>query len=311
MTKSLMRRIGCLLGGCLAVAPLLAEAVSGTFLQDIEYGRAGGEVLLLDAAVPAGEGPYPAVILVHGGGWTGGSKAGDTAALIEPLAQAGFVCLAINYRLAPQHHWPACRDDVLTAIRWAKAHAVEFKGDPARIALIGYSAGGHLVCSAATVVDDSVRVQAVVGLAPLTDFVQELPKRGNILGSAQRGLLDRPQELTPESVGLLRAISPVNHLRPGLPPFLLIHGDADGSVPYVQSATFQARLRELGVDCDLITLPGAPHRLSEWERYLPGQQDRMIDWLREVLVVPAGAKVGSHALNAPPPWHEHADDLSS
>jgi acetyl esterase/lipase len=282
----LIVRIGFLLGAGTAVVPLVAETDSGALRRDIEYGRAGNEVLRLDAAVPTGAGPFPAVILVHGGGWTGGNKAGDIAALMEPLARAGFLCLSIDYRLAPQHRWPACRDDVLTVIRWAKAHAAEYKGDSARIALIGYSAGGHLVCSAATVVDDSVRVQAVVGLAPLTDFVQELPKRGNILGSAQRGLLNRPQELTPESVGLLRTISPVNHLRPGLPPFLLLHGDADGSVPYVQSVTFQAKLREHGVGCDLITLPGAPHRLSDWEKHLPGLQDNMIAWLREVLVVP-------------------------
>jgi acetyl esterase/lipase len=172
---NLMFRIGCLLGACTADAPLLAEAASGVLLHDIEYGRAGGEVLLLDAAVPAGEGPFSAVILVHGGGWTGGSKAGDIAVLIEPLAKAGFVCFSINYRLAPQHRWPACRDDVLTAIRWVKEHAAEFKGDSARIALIGCSAGGHLVCSAAIVVNDSVRVQAVVGLAPPTHHLCREP----------------------------------------------------------------------------------------------------------------------------------------
>jgi len=202
------------------------------------------------------------------------------------LTEARFTWFSINYRLAPQHRWPACLDDVLTAIRWVKTNAANYKGDPAHIALIGYSAGGQLACYAATVVDDTVRVQAVVGFAPLTDFVQELPMRGNTLGSAQRGLLNRPEELTPESLGLLRALSPVNHVRPGLPPFLLLHGDADESVPYEQSLTFQARLQTNGVRCDLITLPGAPHRLSDWNKFQPDHGARTMAWLREVLAVP-------------------------
>jgi acetyl esterase len=244
------------------------DAPTAKLHRDLEYGRAGDVPLLFDAHVPEWEGSFPVAILDHGGGWTRGDKADD---------------------IAPQHRWPACRDDVLTAIRWAKTHAAEFKGDAARIALIGYPAGGHLVRSAATVVDDTVRVQAVVNLAGPTDFVQELPKRGDILGVAQRGLLNRPQELTPESVGLLHAISPVDQLRPGLPPFLIMHGDADRSVPCEQSVTFQAKLRKPGVRCDLITLSGTPHNLTTWDEFTPDHSARLIAWLREVLVVPMPA----------------------
>ncbi len=262
---------------------VLATATASATVRDVVYGEAAGETLRLDAVVPDGAGPFPILILIHGGGWTGGDKGGDIAPLFAPLAAAGFTCVSINYRLAPHHRWPACRDDVLAAIRWLKAHSGKFKGDPARIALVGYSAGGHLAAFAATVVDDSARVQAVAGPAPLTDFEQELPKRGNVLGRAQQGLLNRPAELTPESLGLLRAISPVNHLRPGLPPFLLVHGDADQSVPFEQSVAFQARLRSLGVRCDLIRLTGAPHRLADWDKFQPDYLDRLVAWLREIL----------------------------
>lgn len=253
--------------------------------RDLEYGQAGGEKLLLDVSVPTGDGPHPVAILVHGGGWSRGDKfrvpsgdGADITPMFAPLTAAGFTWFSINYRHAPQHRWPACFEDVQTAIRWVKAHAAEFKGDPARIALFGHSAGGHLVCLAATLVDDSVRVQAVVGYAPVTNHEQDLPVRGGLSPSLQ-GLLNRPKVLTPESLGLLREISPLNHVRPGLPPFLLIHGEVDKTVPLQQSLDFQAKLRANDVTCDLMVLPGAGHGLADWERLDPDYPARLMKWL--------------------------------
>ena len=108
---------------------------------DIEYGEAGGEKLLLDAHVPAGDGKFPVVIIVHGGGWMSWDKETDIVPVFAPVA-TNFTWFTINYRLAPTNRWPACFEDVQTAIRWVKQHAAEFKGDPERIALLGYSAGG-------------------------------------------------------------------------------------------------------------------------------------------------------------------------
>lgn len=275
------------LSGLLVGAALLAAA-AGRHV-DLEYGEAAGERLLLDVSVPEGPGPFPVAILVHGGGWSGGDKRGadrpgsgaDITPWFGPLTAAKFTWFSINYRLAPKHRWPACLDDVATAIRWVRAHAAEFKGDPSRIALIGHSAGGHLVCQAATLVDDSLRVQAVVGYAPVTDHEQDLPARGGLSPSLQ-ALLDRPKEPTPESLGVLRAISPIHHVRPGLPPFLLLHGNADTTVPLQQSLAFQAKLRANGVRCDLIVVPGAGHRLTDWHRFLPDHGGRVVAWLREL-----------------------------
>jgi acetyl esterase/lipase len=276
-----------------ALAPLLLTEPRATKLSDLEYGTAAGEKLLFDVNVPAGEGPFPVAILVHGGGWSGGDKAAaeggaGIAPMFTALTGAHYVWFSINYRLAPKHRWPACLDDVLTAIRWVKANAAAFGGDPERIALFGHSAGGHLVCQAATVVDDSVRVQAVVGYAPVTNHEQDLPVRGGLSPSLQN-LLNRPKEVTPESLGLLRAISPLNHVRPGLPPFLLIHGDADKTVPIQQSYDFQEKLRANGVVCDLHVLPGAPHRLSEWEKAAPGYSAPLLAWLKQHLPAKAEA----------------------
>jgi len=271
------------------LAPVLLTESRTAKLSDVEYGSAGGEKLLLDVSVPAGAGPHPVAILVHGGGWSRGDKfrvpAGDSADItpwFAPLTAAKFTWFSINYRHAPKNRWPACFEDVQTAIRWVKANAARFNGDPSRIALFGHSAGGHLVCLAATLVDDSVRVQAVVGYAPVTNHEQDLPVRGGLSTSLQ-ALLNRPKALTPESLGLLREISPLNHVRPGLPPFLLIHGELDKTVPLQQSLDFQARLRANDGLCDLMVIPGGVHALADWGRLDPDYTTRMVAWLGEHL----------------------------
>jgi acetyl esterase/lipase len=171
---------------------------------------------------------------------------------------------------------------VQTAIRWVKAHAAEFKGDPARVALFGHSAGGHLVCLAATQAAPDTRVQAVVGFAPVTDFEYELPARGGLSPSLQ-DLFGQPKEVNPASLALLRETAPINHVTPELPPFLLLHGDADKTVPLQESINFQAKLKASGVPCDLMVIPGAPHRFTEWVKFDPDYPGRMIAWLRRTL----------------------------
>jgi alpha-L-fucosidase 2 len=278
----------------LTIAPLVALTIACAgepeLRKDIEYGRADGVSLKLDASVPDGTGPFPIAILVHGGGWHGGDKAGsdkpgdgaDVTPWFAPLTAAKFTWFSINYRMAPAHRWPACFEDVQTAIRWVKAHAAEFKGDPSRIALFGHSAGGHLVCLAGVLAGDDTRVQAIVGFSPVTDFEFELPMRGGLSTSLQN-LHNQPKEPNPASLAILRETAPINHVKPGLPPFLLVHGDGDKSVPYQTSLNFQAKLRAAGVTCDLITIPGAGHGMLNWNQFLPDYQKQLIDWLHQTL----------------------------
>lgn len=267
--------------------------------RDIEYVKhlkPTRESVVLDAHVPDGDGPFPVAILVHGGGWSAGDKGGtdkpgsaaDITPWFKPLNDAKFTWFSINYRLAPQYRWPACLEDVQAAIRWVKAHAAEYKGDPRRIVLFGHSAGGQLVCMAATVGDEDTRVQAVVGFAPTTNHEQDLAARGGLSPSLQK-LLDQPKEVTPASLAMLRDLSPLNHVHAGLPPFLLIHGDADKTVPYQQSLDFQARLRASGVPCDLITIPGGQHALADWSKIAPDYPARMIAWLKTTLTPTAAS----------------------
>src|SRR2546421_13063494 len=102
------RQVRALAAGMLLV--LLSQTCPGAEVKkDIEYGRAGEARLLLDAGIPDGPGPFPAVIVVHGGGWNSGDKQADPAPLLRALTESGsFTWFSINYRLAPANRWPAC-----------------------------------------------------------------------------------------------------------------------------------------------------------------------------------------------------------
>ncbi|MFO1475391.1 MAG: pectinesterase family protein [Verrucomicrobiota bacterium] len=260
--------------------PAAPAAVAG-ILKDIEYGVACGESLRLDAQIPAGAGPFPGLLIVHGGGWGAGDKATDVSTLFEACHKAGLAWFSINYRMAPTNRWPACYEDVQTATRWLKRHAPEYRVDPNRVAILGYSAGGQLALLAAVTADAETRVRAMVGCAPPADLVADTDHRGGLSKSLQ-ALLNRP-EADAATRKLLFEMSPINHLNPGAPPCLLVQGDADKTVPYEQATAFQARLQTNGVTCDLMTLKGAPHRIVEWEKFDPNWQARVAEWIRAKL----------------------------
>lgn len=262
---------------------------AATLTRDVVYREAGGETLRLDVSAPDGAGPFPVVILVHGGGWSSGDKAGaekpnsgaDITPWFSPLTEAGFLYVSINYRHAPAHRWPACLDDTRAAIGWVRDHAAEFRGDPERIALMGHSAGGQLALLAAMpgAEGEPSPVSAVVGCAAVSDFVADVARRGGLSPSLQ-GLLALPVEPTPEVLEKLRALSPVTRIARGYPPLLLLHGEADKTVPLAQSSALQERARTLGVKCELYVLPGAGHRLTEWTTHDPAWAKVLTGWLR-------------------------------
>ena len=264
---------------------LLVSTAHAELKTNIEYGNAGGIRLLLDANVPEGPGPFPIVIAVHGGGWCNCDKSGkgDFAPALKALTENQFVWFSIDYRLAPANQWPDCFDDLQTAIRWVKSHAAEYKGDPRRIALLGYSAGGQLVCLAATLAKKNTRVQAVVGLAPPTDLVADAERRGGVgKWPAMRNLLGR-DTMDKGTLKLLAAMSPIHHVKPGLPPFLLMQGDSDKTVPPPFTEKFAAKLKEDDVPCELAFLKGPGHRIADWEKFDPAYQKKLVDWLNQKL----------------------------
>lgn len=278
----------------LACAALLAAASIDR--QDVEYGRPGGKALLLDLHVPDGTGPFPAAILVHGGGFDEGSKSTNVRPLFDVLANAGYAWFSIDYRLAPDFRFPAACDDVNTAIRWLKAHAAEYRVDASRIALIGESAGGYLVNYVGTHDTAETRVRAVVDFYGPVDYGQLAqlraahPERFNMASlnrHASHGAgihyfgVDRLDEA---GLARLHAASPIFAVHAGMPPFLCIHGDKDDQVAYEQSPAMCDAMHRVGAGCELITIQGGGHGMSGWRA--PEMQHwkaEMIAWLNRTL----------------------------
>src|SRR4029079_15101430 len=152
------------------VVAMVVAAGSATDQKGVEYARPNGHALLLDLHVPDGPGPFPAAILVHGGGFDGGTRATNMAPTFQPLAEAGFAWFSIDYRMAPEFRFAQAREDVDAAIVWVKANAHTYKADPTRLVLAGESAGGFLVNYAATHETPQTKVAAVVDIYGPVDY---------------------------------------------------------------------------------------------------------------------------------------------
>ena len=264
---------------------MTASAASAEVLRDIEYSTPEGMSLRLDASIPDGAGPFPAAIIVHGGGWVGGSRRIDVTPLFKPLSDAGIAWFSIDYRLAtdPMHFGVAVQD-VEEAIRFVKARAKQYRIDPERLALIGESAGGQLAGMAALGNAPGTSVKAVVAIYAPTDLVSLLKSselipaqiRNTLQGTPFEGLL----------VARLAQLSPIERVRPGMPPFLMIHGTADPLVPFAQSRAMCSRMQAAGASCQLFKVPGAGHGIRRWEGD-PAMSEpykaEMVRWLKEQL----------------------------
>ena len=165
--KSVAIRVSICLWACLALH--LAGAAED--LKDVQFAEVDGIRLTLDVHVPDGVGPFPTAVLVHGGGWVAGDKQQYITYIFQPLSDAGIAWFSINYRLAPKYKFPADADDVEAAIRFVKSNAAKYKVDPRRIALIGESAGGHLVSYVGARNRPDSRVAAVVSMYGVHDFI--------------------------------------------------------------------------------------------------------------------------------------------
>lgn len=270
----------------LAFAAAAVATAAPTFKSDIEYAQAAGESLKLDACVPEGAGPFPAVILIHGGSWSGGDKTGgprkgNMAPMHDALTAGGIAWFSVNYRLAPQHRYPAGLEDVETAIRWVKTHAAEFRVDPKRLALSGDSSGGHYAALAAVRADESTRVAAIVPFFTPFDFVAGT-KRRNAVSDTLQGLFGRTT-LDEETFKILHDASPLYFVKPGLPPFLILQGTADTSVIPQQAIDMEARLREAGVPVERIMVEGGGHGMTPWPQFMPDYKERVVAWLNRTL----------------------------
>lgn len=274
---------------CLAI-PRAASAAEPTppqyqVLENVEFTH-DPVPLKLDAHIPTGKGPFPAVILVHGGGWTSGDK---TANFIRPLFptldKTGFAWFSIDYRLAPQHPYTAQVDDVKKAITFVKAHAKEYKVKPKKIALMGESAGAHLVNLVGTRNEAPADVAAVVSFYGPINIVDTLKlKAGGPVSDGLKAVFEI-NALDDAGMAKLKAGSPDTYIHRGTAPFLFIHGTKDPAVPYEQSVLGMELFKKAGVPSDLITVQDGIHGVINWESdpKFQGYKTQMIEWLQRRL----------------------------
>jgi acetyl esterase/lipase len=272
----------CRAAGILTAALLLvglrAPAVNAQTRVDrnITYGMYSGLALVLDVHYPEAPNGF-GVLFVAGSGWSSplsyAAPALKNTQIPEwgpALLKAGYTVFAINHRATPRFHYPEPVEDVQRAIRFIRHNAKQFGIDATRLGGIGGSSGGHLVGLVATLGAQGIAndpdpinrqpasLQCVVLRAAPTDLKTMIG--GSTLGTAAVvtfvGRLPTP---LPDDQAVYRAASPIAHVSASSPPMLLLHGDADDTVPFQQSVAMEAALRAANVAVTLVTVKGGAH----------------------------------------------------
>lgn len=239
--------------------------------ETVTFAEVDGQALQLDVyrSQTTTEQPNPAIIVVHGGSWSGGRRS-DFPQWNAWLTQQGYTVFDVDYRLQPQPNWREATGDVKCAIGWVRQHATQYNIDPDRLAILGRSAGGHLALLAAYTpgnpdlppscdVQDT-RVRAVIDFYGPADLVWGYyasadPDGRNGSPALQRFLGGTP-ETTPDAY---RIAAPINYVNAATPPTLIFHGGRDQLVGVPHSERLVARLEAVGVPHNLVYLPYAQH----------------------------------------------------
>jgi acetyl esterase/lipase len=242
-------------------APRGGSALPGSVERDITYCTTDGEELKMDLYRPE-EPNGAAVMFIHGGGWTSGNKNGGSGSEMWPeLLGRGYLVASIDYRLAPEHPFPAQMEDVTCAVLYLKRNAAELGIDAERIGAYGGSAGGHLASLLGTtgghgyeggITSLTAEVAAVVDLFGPTDLTVDFDGASARIITTVFGATDRDSKV------LVQA-SPVHNVSPDDPPFLIIHGELDELVPIEQGEALYDALVAAGVEAEFVPVQNANH----------------------------------------------------
>ena len=270
-------------------------------IPEIVYTRYSGRELRLDLYVPAeppGE-PIPGIVVIRGGGFRRGDKEGF-AFVADYLAQAGLAAASIEYRTSQEARFPAAVQDAKAAVRWIRAHAGSYRINGSAIGAIGSSSGGYLALMLATTHGipefegsggkDTVsdRVQAAVSMAGPTNLISRFESEAQVV-SGRDTARSRVETFLGQSLDQARdlweAASPVTYVDRHAAPVLLIHGQSDQTVPYLQSLELVERYQHVGARAALLGIPGAPHSFWRYTRWFEDSMDRSVAFFRETLQV--------------------------
>lgn len=260
-----------------ATAAIIHIANAYTLIPNITYRTVSNWEAKLDVIQPRGlVAPNPTLIHYHGGGWTAGTKEASTISLL-PYLQMGWSVVNVEYRLTDVALAPAAVEDSRCALRWVYKNAKQYNFDVRKIVTTGSSAGGHLALIAAILPasagfdntcagdrsggsnppgpnnTEELKVAAVVDWYGISD-VHELLGGPNVKSYAVAWLgamLNREE--------IAKQVSPITHVRAGIPPIISVHGDADPTVPYSQKQRFHQTVDRIGAAHELVTVPGGRH----------------------------------------------------
>ena len=228
---------------------------------------------------PTTKKPLPLIAYIHGGGWRAGDKAGGVNSVRKFLGEGRYAAASIGYRLTDEGSWPRQIHDCKAAIRWLKAHARKYNYDPDRIAVMGNSAGGHLVAMLGVSGDvktldgqlgrylkENSRVKCVVDFCGPANLVTMMDQPSRMKHDAP----DSPESLllggpVRDRLDVALAASPESYISGADAPILVVHGDKDSTVPFPQAVDFHAKLKAAGVDSTLIVCEGMGHGLRSPE----------------------------------------------
>lgn len=252
-------------------------------VSDVTYLKANNYDLKLDVYVPRDvKEPLPTALYFHGGGWVSRSKEYMVLNIL-PYLEMGWAVVNVGYRLGTVANAPAAVEDGRCALRWVIRNAKEYMFDTSKIVLTGHSAGGHLALTtgmlpASAGLDrqcpgkEELKVAAIVNWLGITDVVDVLE------GPNQKEYAVQWLGSQPNREEIARRVSPLTYVRPGLPPILTVHGDADPTVPYSQAVRLHQALDRAGVPNKLLTVPGGGH----W-RFSAEQDAKLYADIREFL----------------------------